>query len=409
MATVRWIGAATSVAQVDTFTPAGTIEATDIFILTVTGTNNSTCAISAAAGGTGATDVVTALKTAWNNSTNTLCTGITASGTDTLILTADVAGVGFSVVGTTTEANGDASDGQTFTRAATVANSSSKDWSCAANWSTGVVPGASASQDVYVEDAEILYGLDQSGTSQPLTSLNILRSQIGTNPASGCLPRYLQIKAATINIGKHLGSGTSTEDSPVNIDCGSIASTVNVYNSTTNAVSTIPAIRLKLNSADAVINLSKGIVGIGYGDGETTTVGTINVGYISNQDADVKAYIGSGVTLTTLNKTGSEVYINCAATTITNSSGDLYIDGSGAITTLDCTGGTIYPSSSGTITTCSSTGSAILDFTRSSTARTVTTLKIGSGGEVIYNPDILTLTNKIDRYETNGNLTVTAS
>lgn len=409
MATVRWIGLAPLVAQVDTFTPGGTIEADDIFILTVTGADNSTCVISAAAGGTGASDVVTALKTAWNASTNVLCTGITASGTDTLILTADVAGVGFSVVGTTTEANGDAADAQTFTRAATTANSGPKDWSCAANWSGGAVPGASASEDVYVEDAEILYGLDQSGTAETLASLNINRSQIGTNPATGSLPKYLQVKTSVLNIGKNLGSGTSQEDAPVNIDCGSIASVVNVYNSTTNSTATIPAIRLKLNSSSAVANLYKGTIGIGFGDGETTTIGTINIGYISNQDGDVKVYVGSGVTVTTINKIGSEAHINCGATTITNSSGYLYIEGSGAITTLDCTGGTVYPNSSGTITTCNSTGEAIVDFSKSSTARTVTTLKVGSGGEVIYNADVLTITNKIDRYETNGNLTVTAS
>ena len=37
MANIRWIGGATKVAQVDTFTPGGTIEADDIFILTATG------------------------------------------------------------------------------------------------------------------------------------------------------------------------------------------------------------------------------------------------------------------------------------------------------------------------------------------------------------------------------------
>lgn len=402
MAAVKWIGGADSVAQVDTFTPGGTIEADDIFILTVTGGDGSSTVISAAAGGTGASDVVTALKTAWNASTNVLCTGITASGTDTLILTADTAGVAFSVAGTTTEANGDAADAQTFTRAATTANSGTKDWSCAANWSSGVVPGASASQDVYVEDAEILYGLNQSAIAETLASLNILRSRIGANPATGCVPVYLQIKATKVNIGKNTGSGTSTELAPINIDLGSTASTVNIYNSTTNSTSTMPAVRIKANSASTVINLLKGVLGVSVENGDTSTVGTININYVDNISTDSKCYIGSGVTLTTLNKIGGEATINCAATTINNESGDLYIEGSGAITTIDCTGGTVELNTTGTITNCNSRVAGTVDFTKSQTARTVTTPKVGAGGTIKYNPAVMTFTNKIQSYETSG-------
>jgi hypothetical protein len=134
------------VAHVDTFTPGGTIEADDIFILTLTGWDGVVTTISAAAGGTGASDVVTALKTAWNANT-TAAAVATASGTATLILTAVTAGVPFSVAASTTEANGDAADAQTFTRAATTASAGPKHWDSAANWDGGAVPGVAGGQD----------------------------------------------------------------------------------------------------------------------------------------------------------------------------------------------------------------------------------------------------------------------
>ena len=110
-----------AVAQVDTFTPGGTIEATDVFTLTVTGENGTTASVSFIATDTSAATTSAGLIAAWNASTNPLCTGITASGTSTVILTADVAGVPFSVAGTTTESGGGAADAQTFTRVATTA------------------------------------------------------------------------------------------------------------------------------------------------------------------------------------------------------------------------------------------------------------------------------------------------
>jgi hypothetical protein len=96
MAINKMLFTATAVQQVDTFTPA-TIEATDVFTLTVTGFDGSSDSISYTAVDTSATTVSGALITLWNDSTASLFTGITASGTATVILTADVAGTAFKV------------------------------------------------------------------------------------------------------------------------------------------------------------------------------------------------------------------------------------------------------------------------------------------------------------------------
>jgi len=414
MANVRWIGGATAVAQVDTFTPGGTIEATDVFILTVTDKadkNGRTCVISAAAGGTTPTDVVTALKAAWNASTDPLCTPVTASGTATLILTADTAGIPFSVAGTTTETGGGAADDQTFVRAATVASAGPSHWDTAANWDSGVVPGGAASQDVYIENSasDIIYGLDQSGISETLNSLNIGKSftgRIGYNGATGYSGTYLVIKASSVNIGQHSGIGSPAGSGRIMIDTTSTASTITIYDTSSSPSDTNkPSCRLKAASASTVINIKKGKVGIAYESGETTTIGTINQSFVSDQSADASVYIGAGVTLTTYTKTGGSAVLGCAATTVTNSIGTLQTIGAGAIATFNITGGIVTSNSVGTITALNVI-SGIADFTGSQSARTVTMPKVGAGGQIKYDPSIVTMTNKIQPYLSSGNIAI---
>jgi len=390
MATIRWIGTATAVAQVDTLTVGGTIEATDIFNITVTGRDGATTVVTYTAVDTVIATVVAGLVSAWNTSTNALCTGITAADTSpTLTLTADTAGVGFSVAVETTEAGGGGADTQTFTRAATTANAGPNDWSTASNWSTGAVPDGA--HDVYVEGATIYYGLDQSGITT-LTSLSIATSQIGVNPAYGRAPNYLQTKATTVSLGAYTGPSTPTQLAPINIDTGATESTISVYSSGSNT--TLPGVRIKAASASTNINVYKGSVGVAYIDGETSTVGVISCSFDTNRQTDANVYIGAGVTLTTLTKTGGDGVLSCAATTVTNTNGTLETNGSGAIITLVVKGGTVNPNSTGTITTATLTGGRTI-FTTSSAARTVTTITLDSDATLTYDPAVLTITNKV--------------
>jgi hypothetical protein len=107
--------------QVDTFTPAS-IAATDIFTLTVTGTDLSTHAVSVTATNTSATTTSGLMIDAWNSQTNPLCTSIHASGTSTVILTSMVSGGTFSVASSITNVSGGGAP--TFARAATVVGGS---------------------------------------------------------------------------------------------------------------------------------------------------------------------------------------------------------------------------------------------------------------------------------------------
>lgn len=407
MATNRWLGTATAVAQVYTSTPGGTIAAENIFTLTITGWDGTTKAISVT-GYTSAANVAAAMVVAWNASTHALCTPITASGTVTVILTADTAGVAFSVAASVVQ-NGGATLG-TFTGVATTASAGPKHWDTITNWSTGAVP--TGAQDVYIENftGDILYGLNQSAIDV-LTSLNIGQSftgAIGVNGATGCLGTYLQIKTTALNIGQHNGSGTPAGSGRIMIDLGATLSTVMINNSGSPLDSYKPTIRLKAAVNTTTINVKKGNVGLAYESGETSTVGTINISYVSQISSDVDFNIGAGVTLTTLTQIGGDVILSCAATTVTASAGTLRTDGAGAITTLNVKGGTTQSDSTGTITALNIYG-GLVDFSKSAAARTVTTLKMDSPGKLKYDPAILTLTNKVQPISTAGIIVYTAS
>lgn len=402
MADLRFTGNAVAVAQVDTFTPANP-NTGDIYYLTVTGLDGTTFEVSFTVAGTETVAAVTAgLTAAWNAATDALCTGITAAdGTTVLTLTADTAGTAFSVAASIFDGEGGAAP--TLGRAATTKNEGPSDWSSADNWSGGAVPGAAGSQDVTVEGATILYGLDQSGIANALDSLNITESQIGSNPASGYVPFYLQIKATTLNIGYHYGPSTAVQSAPINVDLGATASTVVVDDTGSNT--TQPAVRLLANNAATNIRVRKGTVGIAHEAGETATVGIITVAYVSSVSSDADVFIGSGVTLTTLNQTGGDIELRCGLTTATIKAGTLDTAGSGTITTLNAAGGAITSNSTGTITTLNITAGTV-DFTKSAAARTVTTLKLDNNGILKYDPAILTRTNKLD---SDNAVTLTAS
>ena len=264
------------------------------------------------------------------------------------------------------------------------------DWSVAANWSPSGVP--EAADDVYLENSSqgVTAGLDQSAIA--LASFNKAQTFTG---AIGTSSAYLQISATAFNLGYHNGPGFPAGSSMVKLDIGATAATVTIDNSGTPATSTVPAILLKANNASTNIRIRKGSVGIAFYTGETTTVGIIDVGYKNSVNSDVDLFIGSGVTMTTLDQTGGEIVQACGATTVSSSAGTLITTGSGAITTLNAKGGTVTSNSTGTITNLNITG-GIADFLKSAAARTVTTLKLEAGGKLKYNPDDLTITNKVD-------------
>jgi len=178
MATVRWQGGAANVAQVDTFTPGGTIEATDVFAVVLSREDGGQSSVSVTAGGTSVAAVASALFAALSTSIDPLFEAIVWQDIGTAVRgTARIAGVPFYATTATTETGGGAADDQTFVRAAVTASSGPNDWAVGQNWQGGSPPSADDDVVIAGSTSSILFGLRQSSLN--LGSLKRGRSHLG--------------------------------------------------------------------------------------------------------------------------------------------------------------------------------------------------------------------------------------
>jgi len=268
------------------------------------------------------------------------------------------------------------------------------DVSAAGNWGGGAAAAAPVNgDDIHLEDSNqsMLTGLDQSAVA--LASLNIAKSFTGV---IGTASAYLQIGSVAVKIGYQYGPGEASGSGMIKLDLGSVtAATVVVFDAGSSSDSTVPSILLKCANAATTLEVRKGEVGVAFYTGETSTLATINSGFVDNVESDAKIYIGAGVTLTTLTKKGGKCLLRCAATTVNNYAGELTTEGAGAIATLNVKDGTVFSNSVGTITNCNISSKGTVDFTRSAQARTVTTCKVDDEAAVKFDPNVITFTNKV--------------
>ena len=399
MTRVRWTGNAEATAQIHKYTVSN-VGIGDVFTLTVTGFDGSTASIEYTAVDTSAATVSAALVGLWEAATGSLFNAITATGTVTVVLTADILGAAFKVASSATGVS------PTFVRVATTANGGPNDWSDANNWSEGTVPGAVAGEDTFVEDSsvDILYGLDQSGAANTLTSLRVQRTftgVIGWNGATGLVGDYLQVKATKAFIGEHFSPGIANGSGRIKLDFGSTQTSVAVDFMASSTDSPKPAFRMLADNAlTDIIDIKQGSVGIAFDTGEASTVGDVQISFNTNRLADSTLEIGNGTTIDNLKCLGGESFLETLSTTsdvtlVTSEAGTLTISGTGAVTTLAVDGGIVKPVSSGLITTCT-ISSGTVDFTASSETRNVTTLTIEGPGILQYDKEIVTIANKVE-------------
>ncbi len=374
MGTLRWRGDAPAIAQVDTLTPAN-VGIGDTFTATINGKSITVTATAATVA-----NVTGLMTTAWNASAIPEFAEITATDSTTHVtLTADTAGKPFTV--TATEADGNASDTQTFTQATTTACSGPNFWNVAANWSTGAVP--IAADDVWIDSgASILYGLSNSGAT--LASLNIMQSftgeiglpyinEDGTIEYTEYRTAYLTLEATVVNIGAGVGTGSGR----IKLNLGSVQTTVNVFNSGNTAETGLGSIIIKGTHASNTLNVTKGDVDVAPFAGEAATLLTVNVGYLNNQTGDSDVYLGAGVTLTnaTIKVSGGRLETNSATSgtaTITVSGGTVVLNSGGQLG-LAVRGGEVQYNTTGTLggnPVVSNSGH--LDFSRDLRSKAVT-------------------------------------
>lgn len=401
MATRYWLGGALAVAQVNTFTFAGTWEANDIIRVRV-----GSKSVNFTAGSTTISTVVSALVTAWNALSSTLYpefAEVTASAsTNDFILTADTPGMPFTITLHALESDGSTNgDAQTIAGVntatagtATTANTGpnnwdeSRNWSSADAWATSAVPVDADTVIVRNSSIDILYGIDQTAVS--LAALTIEQSFTGKlglpwRNANGYMeyrPTYLIVGASadaqtmvlTVGTGDGAGSGR------IKVDNGDSQTTVVVYNTGNPSDAGTPAFLFKGTHASNDVTFNRGSAGIAVGTfdayqaaAETAVVATLRVGYITNPAGDANVRCGSGVTLTTIDKNGGKLEINSAATTITHTAGELTLNGVGVtVTTLNERGGTTYVTGTTTLTTANLSNAGVLDYSRDMRTKVVT-------------------------------------
>jgi hypothetical protein len=386
VATQRWLGNAAPVNQATTLTPA-TPSANDTFTVTC---NSKSISYQTALGTVA--DVCSGLANAINNNVGNYAefSEFTATNNNntTIVLTGNTAGLPFTVsVSVTT--SGSATFGQTATTAATGPN----DFANGANWSTGSEPASS--DDVFFDLGNVpcLYNLSQSSIT--LNSLNVYAAYTGTiglptYNAKGTYREYrtqeLTISATTVNIGQQITPGVGNGSGRIKLNVGSVACTLNVFGTGQAADQGIPSLLWRGTSGSNAVNLNKGSVGLAFNPGDTATIGTLNIGYVTNQNGDVQVVCGSGCTLTTVVKQGGTAVLNAGSTTTMNYAGNLTLQ-AGAVTTLNCYGGSTVVNTTGTIGTINFYDNAVLDFSQDQRAKTVSNpLNVYSEAPQILDP-----------------------
>jgi len=262
------------------------------------------------------------------------------------------------------------------------------------------------SDAVVFEDSTfpVYYGLDQSAVT--LASLTI-KQNFSDSGVIG-LPRnndsgypeyrdtYLKIGSTLIDIGGGSGEGSGR----ININTGSVQTTLNVLNSGTAIDSGVPAILWKGTHASNAVSIVKGDLGIAPFEGEAATVATLKIGYIDSVDTDASVICGSGVTLGTVTKNGGELECDtstAAVTAVTQYAGKTTIYGdTNGVTAATLYGGTMNYNTSGTLTTGIVGNSATLDFRQDMRPKTVTNCQRYAGSSIYDPAAIVTWTNGID-------------
>jgi hypothetical protein len=401
MATKYWLGTATAVAQIDTVQITA-YDAATTYKITIGGVEVSTI------GTTDANGTATALAAAFNASAHPYFTGITASdATDTVTLTADVAGVEFTASSSVTGGTGTIGAVTSST-----ANAGPCDWGTPENWSDGSVPGSGDTVIFSDSNVNVCFGLDNNALA--INDLLIEQTYTGkiglnrnalvttadgetTDPSKAEYREdYLRIDVDNIEIGKHVGTGTAIGSQRLKIDNTNTGASNTVIFSTANtgAETNLPPVRLLYNSTTADIFIRGGSVGLADDEpNETSIMGDL---YING--VNTRVFCGGGCQLQTVVQTNGQSLIQ-STTTVTSIDlilGIMTIEGDFTITTLNIADGTLIPNhdkDAGVAITTLNINGGVVDGTRTSELRTWTTVNLKIGGSIKVNSDIVTMTN----------------
>lgn len=375
MATINYRGDYFITPQIDTLTPGGTIEASDIFTVTINGKS-----VSVVAGGTSVSAVCAALYAALSASTIPEFAELAWSDQTTHIRVttqSDRHGWPFTITVTTTETGGGAADDQTFVQATTQAATSP--WHVAAyNFVGGSLP--SNNDTVYVPPGRsMLFGLTAlSGVT--LTNLHLNGTYVGLPlwNVSGYgtyleyRTTYLTLGATNVYVGGTQGDGVLR----CKLNTGSVQTAIIVYDTSDSADGNgFGAFQFIGTNASNVLQVKGGSATVAKVIGESATLATLFVGSGDGSTTEPHVAIGPGATLTstTINGGRLETWSNV---TTANIAGGEHEHQAGTVATANVRGGTLYYNSSGTLTTLNYRNPGVVDTSRDQRAKTFTTVNI---------------------------------
>jgi hypothetical protein len=334
-------------------------------------------------GGT-TTTVATSLTTNWNAQTGGEFDGITASSAAAVVtLTADNAGDPFTAVAAV---SGGAGTIGAYT--AVTANTSPNDINDTVNWSAGSVPAAT--EDVYIDAGDTDHSLKWNLgalSAVTLTSLNFFGTFTGdvglprkneTGEHDEYLAEYLAISATTVNVNPYDGSGSGR----ILLNTGSVATTVNVYNTGSPTDTDLGAFIWKGTSASNAMRVEDGSVDVAPYGGETANLSgglTINGGSVR---------CSSGVTLSGVTQNEGSLDTSSALAGTTTQNGGTHVHRIGTVTALVLNSGVfgIKSKAAMTVTDLTIGPSGVLDLTDAIGLVTVTNTAVLRPGATIIDP-----------------------
>ncbi len=219
-------------------------------------------------------------------------------------------------------------------------------YSVAGNWIGGVPV---ATDNVYLTTGyinSINAGLNQSGVA--ITSFNADLGYTGSVADSGT---YLQINSTNVILGKPMATGNASGSGRMNLNFGSVATTVNVYGGSTNSTDLYQTCYKLLGTSISQLSVLNGQVGVALDIGSVSgiTSVTIDGGYV---------VFGPGVGNPTFTLNSGILNSATTATVTASTINGIYnYSGTGAHTTMNILGGGyVNYTGSGTIDTLNITG-----------------------------------------------------
>ncbi len=283
-----------------------------------------------------------------------------------------------------------------LSQSTTQASKGPNHWDDANNWSLAAIPVNT--NDVVIEGCavDILYGLDQNAVSLASLTINsTYTGAIGLPEFNGQYfeyrEPYLKISATTVRLGD--GDGNCSQRLQLNL--GTVQTAVTILKTGSIPGAGQPSVYLRGTHASNTLDISRGIVGVAFEEGALSTFLTMRIGYVNSPDNDVTLYIGSGVTMTTVNMSGGQVLCRSAVPTLNMDNGTWTQVGNVAITTVNGQRGRLYYQSNGTITTLTCGTDFEADFTRDIRARTITNSSMQKSSKFRDSFKTVTFTNPL--------------